>query len=548
MAAAWKSIFPCPQFITTTFPLIAENTIILGVCTSDLEASHPEEDGWFVSDFYAFNYLLHGLGSPQTWLSAVSPTDLLRRYGSFFHGNPYKPRHAVLTDTLLNEGKITEPTVLPRGSIREGVLSYLATLSELSHQTDSPLLILVFGHRQDEDKSIIIEYDFHRLTKGEIITDQLTIEDLRRATSQAKHVSLISTACFSGGWTVIPDLNVTIAADASAEIASLSWLSSSNSGRRHGSIFASSALCFLTDQTGLTEDMPTFNSMYSLMVDNLSTCFKRFPETHEFTFSAYNNDDGGVFPSFSALPARDFEAHWNALEIAPPVEPSTTELDTANPLLTNDDYSQHMQQDTESSATESMRRHRHQHLPPTPSLFGGTFRSQMRFTKHVAMSHMATCQGDWEMSLGGKHGGILHSYLRDPCPDQAATQQALHLIEWRNSVMELADTWVAMLQLPRPAGGKVCAYWDRRIALRGQEPSAQSRMGPISGLLRAHGLEELIPETHDCEFNTTCIFSCGRIPFSRPRCYIAACMALAGLQDAEVTEALERCKAIYLSQ
>lgn len=41
--AAWKSIFPCPQFITTTFPLIAKNTIILGVCGADLEASDPED-------------------------------------------------------------------------------------------------------------------------------------------------------------------------------------------------------------------------------------------------------------------------------------------------------------------------------------------------------------------------------------------------------------------------------------------------------------------------------------------------------------------------
>jgi len=31
----------------------------------------------------------------------------------------------------------------------------------------------------------------------------------------------------------------------------------------------------------------------------------------------------------------------------------------------------------------------------------------------------------------------------------------------------------------------------------------------------------------------------------RPRCYIAACMALADLQDAEVAEALEKFKALY---
>lgn len=77
------------------------------------------------------------------------------------------------------------------------MLRCVATLSELSHQTESPLLVLVFGHRQDEDKSIIIEYDLNSLTNEVPITGLLTIEDFCRATSQAKHVSLISTALSS---------------------------------------------------------------------------------------------------------------------------------------------------------------------------------------------------------------------------------------------------------------------------------------------------------------------------------------------------------------
>jgi len=208
------------------------------------------------------------------------------------------------------------------------------------------------------------------------------------------------------------------------------------------------------------------------MVDNLSTRLTRIPEDHEFTFSAYNNNYGGAWSSVSALPVRDFEARWNALETTPPAEPSLLDLD----LLT------------------------------TPSLFGGTFRSQTRFIKQVVASHLITCKGDWEMGIGAKHGLILRRYLRNPCPDKAATRQALHLIEWRNGVMELADTWIAVLQLPRPAGGKSCAHWDRRLALGGKGSSLQSRMWSIAELLREHGLGELLPERHDCEFNTTRVF------------------------------------------
>lgn len=536
-------MFPCPQFITTAFPRIQQNTIILGICGLDVEASNPEDDGWFVSDYYAFNYLLHGMGSRQTWLSAVSPEELLSRYGPFFHGNPYRPRRAVLTNTLLDDAKITRPTVLPSDSMKEGVLNCLSTLSELSHQTESPLLVLAFGHRQAEDKSVLIGAYPDNLTNQAPITSLLTIDDFRQATSQAKQVGLISTACFSGGWTVIPDLNITVAAAAGEESdQSLSWPESPTSKRIYGSVFASAAICFLTDQAGMTGDMPTFNNMCRQMVDNLGTRLTRFPMHHEFTFAAYNNEYGGAWSHVSAIPVTDFEARWNALEVAPPAAPSMLDMDPGNPLCTNDEDGQHAQQALDSSATGSMRRHRPFSL--RPSLFGGTFRSQTRFIQQTVAHHLTTCKGDWDMALGGKHGRILRRYLCNPCPDKAATRQALHLVEWRSGMMELADTWVAVLQLPRPEGKRTCAHWDRRLELGGQGSSAHGRMRSIFGLLREHGFVELIPETHECEFTTSGLFSCGGIQFTRPRNYMAACMALAGLQDAEVVATLERCKTI----
>ncbi|KAJ5487572.1 hypothetical protein N7530_001872 [Penicillium desertorum] len=45
------------------------------------ETANPKDDGWFISDFYAFNYLFRGLGMEQTWLTAVEPTKLVNKYG-----------------------------------------------------------------------------------------------------------------------------------------------------------------------------------------------------------------------------------------------------------------------------------------------------------------------------------------------------------------------------------------------------------------------------------------------------------------------------------
>lgn len=64
-------------FITTSAPVVEKNAIIIGVVNANFELSDPvKHDGWFLSDFYAFNYLLKGLGSEQVWISAVVSLDL----------------------------------------------------------------------------------------------------------------------------------------------------------------------------------------------------------------------------------------------------------------------------------------------------------------------------------------------------------------------------------------------------------------------------------------------------------------------------------------
>ncbi|KAJ5800020.1 uncharacterized protein N7518_002088 [Penicillium psychrosexuale] len=50
------------MFITSTVPVVHDNTIILAATHPTLSTADSIDDGWFISDFYAFNYLLRGLG------------------------------------------------------------------------------------------------------------------------------------------------------------------------------------------------------------------------------------------------------------------------------------------------------------------------------------------------------------------------------------------------------------------------------------------------------------------------------------------------------
>ena len=67
--------YPLPShatFTTTSPPVVEKNAIIIGIVSANFRLSDPVKwDGWFLSDFYAFNYLFKGLGSEQVWISAV---------------------------------------------------------------------------------------------------------------------------------------------------------------------------------------------------------------------------------------------------------------------------------------------------------------------------------------------------------------------------------------------------------------------------------------------------------------------------------------------
>ncbi|KAK0717841.1 hypothetical protein B0T26DRAFT_710972 [Lasiosphaeria miniovina] len=52
-------------FITHTFPYIFDNTIIVAATHPTVSTGSQFDDGWFLSDFYAFNYLLKGSVTDQ---------------------------------------------------------------------------------------------------------------------------------------------------------------------------------------------------------------------------------------------------------------------------------------------------------------------------------------------------------------------------------------------------------------------------------------------------------------------------------------------------
>src|SRR4051812_12263252 len=114
------------SFITHTIPDIHEDTIILAVCgVPDLDEADPKDGGWFFSDFFAFNYLLKGLGTSQDWMACVHPQDLVGKYGEYLHGNPYSDRKVVLSQDILDKDGLSCVTTIPSSDL---LAAFLATL------------------------------------------------------------------------------------------------------------------------------------------------------------------------------------------------------------------------------------------------------------------------------------------------------------------------------------------------------------------------------------------------------------------------------------
>ena len=196
-------LFTLPTSLhTLSGPIIYHNTRIIGICGIPKAHANPRLDGWFFSDFFAFNYLLKGLGSSQTWFATTTASELVETYGEFLHGNPCRDRKIVLSKDLLDRGEITKVTVVPEDGFLHAAMEALQTEFRLARETGSPILLLLFCHGDEE-------------TKGVFLGDKtmLQIEDVRRMIGAMHNddvaLTVISTACFSGGWSVCVSLNAT---------------------------------------------------------------------------------------------------------------------------------------------------------------------------------------------------------------------------------------------------------------------------------------------------------------------------------------------------
>lgn len=256
-------------FISHTVPDVHPNTRIIGVCgildvpidniasfmpgleqstgtsqkSSVDNTASPILDGWFFSDFFLFNLLLKGLGSYQAWYTGESPRHLLKSYGKkyapgYVHGNPWQNKKVVLSEEIITGEQLTACTVIDGEKLLDVVCADIKKQCDIARSSGESVLILMFGHGNHDTHGIHIGAE----SPFEDIKDTLKTIDFQGLTGREVNVTLLTTSCYSGGWSINPNINASVMATAAPDHLSESWPESVSVGRLSGSIFASAVI------------------------------------------------------------------------------------------------------------------------------------------------------------------------------------------------------------------------------------------------------------------------------------------------------------------
>ncbi|KAF5863482.1 hypothetical protein ETB97_009983 [Aspergillus alliaceus] len=306
------------EFLTHCPPDLPPRHRVLALLgTTDIgDIASPSEDGWFISDFYLFHYLLSpAFPRPpnQIWLTCEDPGTLVAKYHEYLHGDSEGDRRAVLDSQrlpdILEAGNLR---VVPRDILLE---RYLNTLQEQAAEAallGEQLVLLIFGHGTSE----------YGVEVGGSI---LRIGDLRRVLQNRSQVTLFTTSCYSGGWLVLPDigqqqLNATAIAAAGPDDMSSSWPLSGSVGRASGSLAASAVLrCLVDAENEIKQKMEHLT--YIQLAKSVYDCVKgmgMLGDTQQIYFSAENDEWELSYQARLGLPLVSYKEKWQSLRQVPP--------------------------------------------------------------------------------------------------------------------------------------------------------------------------------------------------------------------------------------
>ncbi|KAI9761809.1 MAG: hypothetical protein M1840_001689 [Geoglossum simile] len=530
-------------------PDVQPRTRIIAVCGANdyKNNASPKNDGWFFSDFYLFHHLFADIGKfdthllswntidtkffiqgiNQIWMTCVNPESLVSEYTEYAHGNCLETRRIVLDQTML-------PAILSRGDIRvvpprllhERFLATVRSECNIAREQNQSVFLLIFGHGTKSTYGIAIGGE-----RESYQAPLLTINSLKQAIGSRVNVGILLTSCYSGGWVIQPQLNVTAMTAAGPKQESESWSASQSSGRASGSIYASAIAQALFKMehplaTQFQDTLPpeslqetsssSFAEFARVIYQTLINDVDSLGIIHDIRFSAQDDAWEMEWRPRSGIPLNQFKERWEMLrgipvDIADPKTNRTPHAEESHPVASQ----------TDIQLNEGLRG-------------GMAIRGIGRVTQMMAYHYLNSFPGNDHLG-----GNTHHRRIRDFLAGKGYPQEAesLHpILAYRLHSMELATDYKDYLSFTFP---DCTSYdfdaWIRGICLdcRQQGPPGQAAKERLKYFRKVHSC------IGDSEIFDSA-FSDQGWTYSKPGNYLAAALCNSGLSPSEVEEAVTK--------
>lgn len=412
-----------------------------------------------------FQHLLRGLGAHQTWISAfgTSPKDLVDKYAE-----KYKPGYLfgeaegpIPRKIVLSKNTPYPPvTVAPAPRILTKFLDEVKLQSEKAAAEDATLLVFVLGHGNIDDCGVTLGPS---VAKDSLT--RLTMQKFKAVLHPKARVTLIMTSCYSGGWTVNPDLNATVMAGSGPGKQSLGWGPSASLGRSSGSIYATAVqrlLCNGPPERCLAKenlppnfvddlDEPQYATYSEFARQIYTTLFMTdaFAYRHDIRFSAQDDDWEAFYSRRTGIPLADFKQRWDLLADYPnpPENPESGWIDTVNAR-----YMPGIEAEPANTAMRVLVR----------SLRSKTGRHATALESMVIKQAEEYLHGYHGYSTAAPNLGY-HNQLRQLIAGELrnpdAWEDLLAIVEYRTSLRSAATQLLELAKVPMPQGIR-CSEWN----------------------------------------------------------------------------------------
>ena len=348
---------------------------------------------------------------------------------------------------------------------------------QLASKANPPenVLVLMFGHGDRDSKGITIGVGSRAIFKRENFADALKGMNV--------NLTLITTHCYSGGWTCYPSFNISSLTAAGIVKESRSWAKSGSCGRACGSMFTTALiqkLCqntvtglpVLDDDTELDESQEeTYEEFVRAVYENLLSGIDRRGYEHAITFGAQDDAWEMCWRERTGIPLGTFQSYWENLDDWPrdmtlhPGDPQnrdpkvTAEQEAEWASLKDKDAGQN-EWNPKKNSYEAIGALEDPYSPKrkTSALYGGSKGALESVVCALATQYLESYRGNDDTGNDGGLHGRLFSILKGNEKDPLMLEEAHRVLQYRMEQISTADEYLESMGIPIPKGQLCCDY------------------------------------------------------------------------------------------